>query len=172
MLLLQSLRKITEVLLASAASFLAIASLILLFMLVFAIIGLHVYGGTQQSDEYPNFSTFLLSVTTMFQVGLHSACQCVSLVQVPSTSHCPRNTQYFILLLLSVITLLHPCMSFVISVKLSLCEDVCEMTEGLKTAERPIAASQPCIEDLVLISHRLLSTMSPLDSLPQFTMEP
>ncbi|KAA6417011.1 MAG: voltage-gated Ca2+ alpha subunit, partial [Trebouxia sp. A1-2] len=65
---IKSLRKITEVLLASAASFLAIASLILLFMIVFAIIGLHVYGGTQQSDEYPNFSTFLLSVTTMFQV--------------------------------------------------------------------------------------------------------
>lgn len=59
-------------LLASAASFLAISSLILLFLIVFAIIGLHVYGGTQQSNEYPNFSTFLLSVTTMFQVCLCS----------------------------------------------------------------------------------------------------
>lgn len=81
--LLQSLRKITEVLLASAASFLAIASLILLFMIVFAIIGLHVYGGTQQSDEYPNFSTFLLSVTTMFQVGLLA----ITLFQMPGISH-------------------------------------------------------------------------------------
>ena len=44
----------------------------MLFMIVFAIIGLHVYGGTQQSDEYPNFGTFLLSVTTMFQVCLTS----------------------------------------------------------------------------------------------------
>ena len=68
----QSLRKITQVLLSSAASFLAIASLILLFMIVFAIIGLHVYGGTQQSSEYPNFGTFLLSVTTMFQVLDHN----------------------------------------------------------------------------------------------------
>ncbi len=107
MLPLQSLRKITEVLLASAASFLAIASLILLFMIVFAIIGLHVYGGTQQSDEYPNFSTFLLSVTTMFQVGLPSACRRVSLAQMPRTSHCLRDIQYFLLLLLSVITMLH-----------------------------------------------------------------
>ena len=100
MLLLQSLRKITEVLLASAASFLAIASLILLFMIVFAIIGLHVYGGTQQSDEYPNFSTFLLSVTTMFQVGLHSACQHVSLAQMLKTSHCACAINNSLLLLL------------------------------------------------------------------------
>lgn len=71
--MLQSLRKITQVLLSSAASFLAIASLILLFMIVFAIIGLHVYGGTQQSGEYPNFGTFLLSVTTMFQVSRKSS---------------------------------------------------------------------------------------------------
>ena len=69
----QSLRKITQVLLASAASFLAISSLILLFLIVFAIIGLHVYGGTQQSDEYPNFSTFLLSMTTIFQVCYRQA---------------------------------------------------------------------------------------------------
>lgn len=69
MLTVQSLRKIVQVLLASAAAFLAISSLILLFIIVFAIIGLHVYGGTQQADEYPNFSTFLLSVTTIFQVA-------------------------------------------------------------------------------------------------------
>ena len=75
---LQSLRKITQVLLDSAASFLAIASLILLFMIVFAIIGLHVYGGTQQGDEYPNFNTFLLSVTTMFQVGCLLDCKMAS----------------------------------------------------------------------------------------------
>ena len=67
---MQSLQKITKVLLASAASFLAISSLILLFLIVFAIIGLHVYGGTQQADEYPNFSTFLLSMTTIFQARL------------------------------------------------------------------------------------------------------
>lgn len=65
---MQSLRKITQVLLASAASFLAIFSLIMLFLVVFAIIGLHVYGGTQK-DEYPNFNTFLLSITTMFQAS-------------------------------------------------------------------------------------------------------
>ena len=67
--MVQSLRKITQVLLASAASFLAISSLILLFLIVFAIIGLHVYGGTQQDDQYPNFNTFLLSITTIFQVS-------------------------------------------------------------------------------------------------------
>lgn len=71
---LQSLRKITQVLLASAASFLAISSLILLFLIVFAIIGLHVYGGTQQSNEYPNFNTFLLSMTTIFQVSHRVTC--------------------------------------------------------------------------------------------------
>ncbi len=152
MLPLQSLRKITEVLLASAASFLAIASLILLFMIVFAIIGLHVYGGTQQSDEYPNFSTFLLSVTTMFQVGLHSAGQRVSLAQMPGTSPCPRDIQYCLLLLLSVITMLHP--SHVIC-NFSEAQplwgvDLCGMTEGLTNAQGPIAASQPCIEDVIL----------------------
>lgn len=66
---MQSLQKITQVLLASAPSFLAIFSLIMLFLIVFAIIGLHVYGGTQQPDEYPNFSTFLLSITTIFQAS-------------------------------------------------------------------------------------------------------
>lgn len=76
MCVVQSLRKITQVLLSSAASFLAISSLILLFLIVFAIIGLHVYGGTQQSDEYPNFNTFLLSMTTIFQV-----CFCKALTQ-------------------------------------------------------------------------------------------
>lgn len=123
MLLLQSLRKITEVLLASAASFLAIASLILLFMIVFAIIGLHVYGGTQQSDEYPNFSTFLLSVTTMFQVGLHSACQHVSLAQMLRTSHCACAVNNSFLLAATMLLLLLCCilcMSFVIVAQLSL----------------------------------------------------
>ncbi|CAD7703297.1 unnamed protein product, partial [Ostreobium quekettii] len=65
---LQSLRKIGEVLLSSASSFMAIVLLMFLFMVVFAIVGLHLYGGVVPQDEFPNFNSFLNSVIVMFNV--------------------------------------------------------------------------------------------------------
>ena len=57
-----------QVLEASMASFVAIGVLALLFMIVFAIVGLHVFGGALPSDTFPNFNTFFNSFLTMFQV--------------------------------------------------------------------------------------------------------
>jgi Ion transport protein len=65
---LDSLRKIGEVLINSMSSFAAIAMLTLLFMLVFAIIGLHILGGSLPATEYPNFDNFFNSCVLIFQV--------------------------------------------------------------------------------------------------------
>lgn len=52
----------------SAASFIAIGVLGLLFMLVFSIIGLHVFGGALPSEEFPNFNTFFNAFLSVFQL--------------------------------------------------------------------------------------------------------
>jgi hypothetical protein len=63
---LKSLRKIGEVLVASASSFAAIAALLLLFWVVFSIVGLHVFGGTPLDSDWPNFDTLVNSMVTIF----------------------------------------------------------------------------------------------------------
>lgn len=70
---LASLRKIGEVLLSSFSSFMAIVLLMFIFMLVFAIVGLHVYGGIIPEDEFPNFNSFLNSIIVMFNVSVFSS---------------------------------------------------------------------------------------------------
>ncbi|GMH39581.1 hypothetical protein BSKO_07479 [Bryopsis sp. KO-2023] len=65
---LASLRKIGEVLLSSFSSFMAIVLLMFIFMVVFAIVGLHVYGGIIPEDDFPNFNSFLNSIIVMFNV--------------------------------------------------------------------------------------------------------
>ena len=56
------------------ASFVAIGVLGLLFMLVFAIIGLHVFGGALPSEEFPNFNTFFNAFLSVFQLLTVSSC--------------------------------------------------------------------------------------------------
>ncbi|CAG9463932.1 unnamed protein product [Pedinophyceae sp. YPF-701] len=71
---LQSMRKVAEVVVAATGSFMSIALLILLVMLVFTIVGLHVYGPEslkrpEFDEEYQTtFSTFLRSLRTVFQL--------------------------------------------------------------------------------------------------------
>jgi len=74
---LQSLRIIGEVLVSSMSSFISIALLLFLFLLVFAVVGLHVYGGSLSTEERESFvgtqdraqfDTFFLSVVSIFQV--------------------------------------------------------------------------------------------------------
>ncbi|GIL55077.1 hypothetical protein Vafri_10594, partial [Volvox africanus] len=66
---LGSLRKIAAKLLASFSSFAAVAVLIALFWGVFAIMGLHVFGGLDLAhDPYPNFDTFMNALVTTFNV--------------------------------------------------------------------------------------------------------
>ena len=66
---LESLRKIGEVLVNSMSSFFSIALLIVLFTIVFSIMGLHVYGHYDPDIGSPNFHTFFDSVVLIFQVG-------------------------------------------------------------------------------------------------------
>lgn len=62
-------------------SFVAVGVLALLFMIVFAIVGLHIFGGAIPSDQFPNFNSFFNSFLTMFQVCpgsvqiVHQTCQ-------------------------------------------------------------------------------------------------
>uniref|UniRef100_A0A061RPV3 Voltage-dependent calcium channel L type alpha-1D n=1 Tax=Tetraselmis sp. GSL018 TaxID=582737 RepID=A0A061RPV3_9CHLO len=65
---LESLRKIGEVLFKSMSSFVSIGLLTLLFNIVFAIMGLHVFGQYEPDIVYPNFRTFVDSCVLVFQV--------------------------------------------------------------------------------------------------------
>ncbi len=65
---LQSLRKIGQVLIASAGSFAAIGALLMLFWFVFSIVGMHVFGGTPLDTEWPNFDSLVNSLATTFNV--------------------------------------------------------------------------------------------------------
>jgi Ion transport protein len=65
---LRALSLITEVLVESIAAFSAIGMLIALFMVVFAIMGLQVYGTAELDIEFPHFHTFFASLVMVFQV--------------------------------------------------------------------------------------------------------
>ncbi|KAG2448926.1 hypothetical protein HYH02_006274 [Chlamydomonas schloesseri] len=66
---MQSLRRIGEVLLSAASSFMAIATLLILFWMVFAIVGMHVFGDKDlDTFPWPNFSTFLFSLVATWNV--------------------------------------------------------------------------------------------------------
>ncbi|MEW5300382.1 MAG: hypothetical protein WDW36_003317 [Sanguina aurantia] len=64
----QGLQDIGVVLLASAPSFSAISILVLLFWVVFGIVGMNVFGGIGMDQAYPNFDTFISSILISFQV--------------------------------------------------------------------------------------------------------
>lgn len=66
----KGLAAIGTVLVTSFASFAAIAVLVVLFWVVFAIIGMNVFGGLPLDWPYPNFDTFLGSLLISFQVGM------------------------------------------------------------------------------------------------------
>jgi|TARA_B100001142_G_scaffold282305_1_gene294603 hypothetical protein len=77
---LASLRVIGEVILSSLSSFISIAALLFLFLLVFAIVGLHVFGGLRDPDSFrygiddpqfggrASFDSFYHSTLLTFQV--------------------------------------------------------------------------------------------------------
>ena len=77
---LASLRIIGEVILSSLGSFISIAVLLFLFLLVFAIVGLHVFGGLKDPDSFrygvddpqlggrASFDSFYHSLLLTFQV--------------------------------------------------------------------------------------------------------
>jgi len=65
---LESLRRVMTVLVAATGSFAAIGALIILFWLVFSIIGLHVFGGAQTDDPFPNYDTFVDSLVSTFNI--------------------------------------------------------------------------------------------------------
>lgn len=69
---ISSLRRIGEVLMTSFTSFASIMVLLCIFWLLFAIIGLHVFGGLPLEDAnyigYPNFDTFLNSLVSTFNI--------------------------------------------------------------------------------------------------------
>jgi hypothetical protein len=71
---LRALSMITEVLGDSVPAFTAIGMFISLFLVVFAIIGLHVYGEAQLDIGFPNFHTFFGSLVIVFQVRMHVPC--------------------------------------------------------------------------------------------------
>ena len=65
---LRALSMISEVLGNSVTSFSAIGMLLALFLLVFAIIGLQIYGQADLDIGFPNFHTFFGSLVIVFQV--------------------------------------------------------------------------------------------------------
>jgi len=77
---LSSLRIIGEVILSSLSSFMSIAVLLFLFLIVFAIVGLHVFGGLRDPDVFryglddpqfggrANFDSFFQATVLVFQV--------------------------------------------------------------------------------------------------------
>jgi Ion transport protein len=68
---IDGLRALGEVLLASFESFGAVSCLCLLFLTIFSILGLHLFGDIQLDIGFPNFSSFFDSFITVFQVCLH-----------------------------------------------------------------------------------------------------
>lgn len=65
---LESLRKIGQVFAASLSSFVANGLLIFIAIVLFSIIGLHVFGGTglTLSQDVMNFDTFFSSFNLVF----------------------------------------------------------------------------------------------------------
>lgn len=68
---LDGLRALGEVLLDSLESFGAVSFLCLLFLLVFSILGLHLFGEIQLDITFPNFNSFFNAFITVFQVCAH-----------------------------------------------------------------------------------------------------
>lgn len=68
---LESLKVIAAVLISSMASFASIVVLMVLFWLVFAIVGLHVFGGLALDKPWPNFDTLIASLILTFNVRTH-----------------------------------------------------------------------------------------------------
>lgn len=65
---LDGLRALGEVLLDSLESFGAVSFLCLLFLLVFSILGLHLFGEIELDITFPNFNSFFNAFITVFQV--------------------------------------------------------------------------------------------------------
>lgn len=65
-----------QVLISSMGSFASIVILLVLFWLVFSIIGLHVFGGLQLDEPFPNSDDLINSLIVNFNVSdtfsLHS----------------------------------------------------------------------------------------------------
>lgn len=65
---LDGLRALGEVLLESMESFGAVSILCLLFLIVFTILGLHLFGEVELDIGFPNFNSFFNAFITVFQV--------------------------------------------------------------------------------------------------------
>lgn len=58
-----------QVLVSSMASFASIVVILVLFWLVFSIVGLHVFGGLVTDEPWPNFNTLINSLIISFHVS-------------------------------------------------------------------------------------------------------
>lgn len=65
---LKALTTLSEVINNSVGAFSAIAMLLVIFMMVFAIIGLQVFGQAELDIDFPNFHSFFNSLVLVFQV--------------------------------------------------------------------------------------------------------
>jgi hypothetical protein len=59
-----------EVLAESMAAFASVTFLVFMFIVVFTILGLHIFGDLHLDIVNPNFNTFMNSFVTVFQVCL------------------------------------------------------------------------------------------------------
>jgi Ion transport protein len=62
-----------QVLISSMGSFASIVVLLVLFWLVFAIMGLHVFGGLILDEPWPNCDSIVNSLILNFNVRVHTA---------------------------------------------------------------------------------------------------
>lgn len=65
---IDSLRKVLAVLMEALASFAAVGLMIMLFWVLFSIIGLHVYGGLHLNGYFPNYDTFINAMMATFNI--------------------------------------------------------------------------------------------------------
>lgn len=61
-----------QVLISSMASFASIVVLLVLFWLVFSIVGMHVFGGLVIDVPWPNFNSLINSLIVCFHVSQQS----------------------------------------------------------------------------------------------------
>jgi len=83
---IRALTKLAEVLSASLPAFGAIAMLMFLFMIVFSIIGLQVFGQAQLDIGFPNFHSFFGSLLIVFQLMTLEDWQTLMLTTVRATN--------------------------------------------------------------------------------------
>ena len=62
------MRMLAEVLQESMLAFVAVTFLMLIFLIVWTILGLHMFGSLTLDSVYPNFNTFMNSFMAVFQV--------------------------------------------------------------------------------------------------------